>query len=38
MNQEAVSKKSGYGIIHKETLPPGQYQLIVINFGESQKD
>lgn len=38
VNHEAVSTKTGYGVIHKQSLPPGSYQLIVINFGESEKD
>ena len=38
INHEAVSAKTGYGVIHKQSLAPGSYQLIVINFGEAQKD
>lgn len=33
--QEPVSKKTGYGVIHKAKLPAGNYQLVVVNFGNS---
>ena len=33
--QEPVSKKTGYGIIEQRVLPAGDYQLLVINFGDS---
>lgn len=31
--QEPVSKKTGYGLIHKKNLSAGNYQLVVVNFG-----
>lgn len=34
--QEPVSKKTGYGIIHKEKLAAGNYQLVVVNFGDGK--
>lgn len=38
MDQEPVSVRSGYGVIHKEELAPGNYQLIIVNFGDTSHD
>jgi len=38
LDQQPVSVRSGYGVIHKKELPAGRYQLIVVNFGDANKD
>ena len=32
MDQEPVSVRAGYGVIHKKDLAAGNYQLIIVNF------
>lgn len=36
ISQEPVSKKTGYGVIYKQNLTAGDYQLIVMNFGDPE--
>ena len=36
--QEPVSKKTGYGMIEARVLPAGDYQLLVMNFGDTESE
>ena len=36
--QEPISMRAGYGVIHMRSLPPGMYQLIVVNFGNTKQE
>lgn len=35
LEQQPVSSKTGYGVIHQKSLPPGDYMLVVVNFGNA---
>jgi hypothetical protein len=35
VDQQAVSKKTGYGLI-KQQLAPGNYQLVIVSFGDAE--